>query len=172
MTQLLDSAGVELMFRNFTPYLRRFLKYRTRRFEEIEDILQDTYLSALRHCATFKGESKPETWLTMIAKNAMLNRVERMHDHDDIDLMGDFDGALAQEEDVVDTCIRNQRLRAIGRAWEIMPEGMRSVAQMILLDEESYEDTANALDIPKNTVKSRALRGRTWWKNQVLNYLS
>ena len=59
--------------------LRRFLRSKmpSLRHDEADDIVQDTYTSALRHAGTLRGRSESGvlTWLCTVAKRKVIDRV-------------------------------------------------------------------------------------------------
>lgn len=45
--------------------------------QDVEDIVQETFIQALLHIHQFKGESKISVWLCKIAKNTWLNQIKK-----------------------------------------------------------------------------------------------
>lgn len=137
---------------------------------EAEDAVQCAYLRAIAGIADFAGRSALSTWLTRIVINEALGReraARRRRAHLDvanvavIDAYRDKlmrgsmsetlpDGALAREE------IRRMLEGAVAR----LPEPFRLVFVLREVEDLSVEETAEALDIPPATVKTRHLRAR------------
>ena len=137
---------------------------------EAEDAVQSGYLRAIAGIDGFAGRSSLSTWLTRIVINEALGRqrAERRRranlDGTNVVVIDQYrdrlmrgsmtetlpDGALAREE------IRRVLEGAVAR----LPEGFRLVFVLREIEELSVEETAEALDIPAATVKTRHLRAR------------
>src|SRR4051794_20316822 len=61
-----DPEAFEALMREHNTRLFRVARSILRSDEEAEDALQDTYLDAFRHAASFRGDSTVATWLTRI----------------------------------------------------------------------------------------------------------
>lgn len=136
---------------------------------DAEDMLQDVYLQAFRKWHTFRGESNPLTWLYAIAARSCRAKRRRK---------GGIDRrapALSQlmpwtESTVMEIAAKNEavgqsvdRKEAIDRVQsEIaqLPEHLRMPIIMKDVLELSVEDTASALGLTINTVKTRVHRAR------------
>jgi RNA polymerase sigma factor (sigma-70 family) len=130
--------------------------------ETAEDIVQETFLRAMRHRHKFTAINYVSTWFFTIAVNMAKSELQRRkrwckeelepeEGHSSL-AMG---GPLPDEE--VDTSIvRQQVLRAIGE----LPEAFREAVLLRDLSDLPYEQIADVLDCPVGTVKSRVNRGR------------
>jgi RNA polymerase sigma-70 factor (ECF subfamily) len=62
---------------NFSDYLYTFALMRVNDEDEARDLVQDTFLSALKARNTFKGEASEKTWLVSILKRKIIDRYRR-----------------------------------------------------------------------------------------------
>jgi RNA polymerase sigma-70 factor (TIGR02943 family) len=62
---------------NYADYLYNYAINRLNDEESARDLLQDTFLSALRHIDRFEGRSSERTWLTAILKNKLIDFYRR-----------------------------------------------------------------------------------------------
>jgi RNA polymerase sigma-70 factor (ECF subfamily) len=109
----------------------------TRRPADAEDLVQDTYLKAFRAASQFRRGSNLKAWLFTILHNTYRNM--RRHDgRDPVDVDSEYVDHAPQ------------------RATEYSPE------QLLTRDVEelSYAEIAEVLDVPIGTVMSRISRGR------------
>lgn len=60
-------------------YLYRYALARVGRTEVAEDLVQETFLAALRALDSFAGRSSERTWLTSILKNKLIDRLRQQH---------------------------------------------------------------------------------------------
>lgn len=133
-----------------------------------EDVAQEAFIKAWRSISHFRGESSVSTWLYRITVNAARDAV-RSHSRggtlsltrdDDFDT-SEWDLPVTSGDTVPEDAVeRDELIRGVRRAIEELPEDMRRVVILRDIDELSYEDIAEILDIELGTVKSRLNRGR------------
>ncbi len=144
------------------PRLYRFILQKIGHVADAQDLVQQTFLEAHRALASFKGDSELSTWLYGIAKNLVRNYLTRSP-HRRFDFCSDE--LLMEEQDggpsPMDVLDQGQQLRALTLAMSEIPEHMRQLVWMVVVDELSYEEAAAALNIPKGTVRSRLSRARS-----------
>ncbi len=143
----------------------------TNNSEDAKDLLQDTFLRAIKSIKSFRGESGLKTWLFRIAINESKNRwrwwKRRKYDvTDSIDAENEFSERCLKETLVSNSpnpeadTLRNEREKQLNKALAELPTNFREV--IILRDIEGlrYEEIAVALATNIGTVKSRLARGR------------
>jgi RNA polymerase sigma-70 factor (ECF subfamily) len=133
------------------------------RHDEAEDLTQDIFLKIFKALHTFDRRANFQTWLISISRNLCIDhyrsvRMERQTIARDVDASvltpaTKERGPLAQLEqlDLKDL---------IRRALEKLPESLRTAVTLRDLQEYSYQEIADKLDLPEGTVKSRINRGR------------
>jgi RNA polymerase sigma-70 factor (ECF subfamily) len=135
--------------------------------EDAEDATQGAFLKAYVHLADFQGASRFSTWLLRIAINEGLERLRRRKqtvsiEDDQQDENEHFrprefrDWRDNPEEKYTKTELRELVEREVMK----LPFKYRVVVMLRDLEEQSTEETANALDLEISTVKTRLLRGR------------
>ena len=109
-----------------------------------EDLLQDTFVRAVRGWARLRDSASPRAYLFGIARNVCRDALRYRRPEVE---MKEEPAAAAEEEDV-----RLERLRAaIGR----LPALHHETLLLKLQQELSYEEIAEVLDVPVGTVRSR-----------------
>jgi RNA polymerase sigma factor (sigma-70 family) len=147
--------------------LYRFVLRHIGRPADAEDIAQQTFVEAYGALATFRGQSALSTWLYGIAMNLVRNylnraphRVRKFESEEVLTtLPTDEDGpdALAQRMEI---------LAMLYREAAFLSEDLRQVLLMVAIDGQSYEETAQLLNIPIGTVRSRLFRAREIMKDR------
>ncbi|HET8899187.1 MAG TPA: RNA polymerase sigma factor [Rhodanobacteraceae bacterium] len=135
---------------------------------EAEDALQETYANAFRHIDQFRGEAELSTWLTRIALNECHRRLRARHPTVDIDTIEAIEETATilpfpprfGMEDPANIAARGQYRGLIEHAVAALPEPFRLVFMLRDVEECSVEETAHALDIRPETVKTRLFRAR------------
>jgi RNA polymerase sigma-70 factor (ECF subfamily) len=136
---------------------------------EAEEAVQSAYLKAFAKIGEFEGRSALSTWFTRIAINEALGRLRstrRRQAHleaQGVSLLDSYREALMRGSETAppDAQLAREQLRQlIERAVAGLPQGFRSVFVLREVEGLSVEETAEALDIPPATVKTRLLRAR------------
>ena len=136
---------------------------------EAEDAVQDGYMKAFDAIETFAGRSSLSTWLTRIVINEALGR--RRHSQRRAQLLNQ-ESVLVLEEyreklmagsvthSPERTLMRRQISKLLEAAIARLPDAFRLVFVLREVEGLSVEETAEALEIPEETVKTRLFRAR------------
>jgi RNA polymerase sigma-70 factor (ECF subfamily) len=153
--------------------LHRMARRLTRDPGKADDLVQDTFARALRSRDSFElAEYGIKPWLLRIMYNLHLNRAER----DKRQAPGVADEVLehAATSDVSDLPIDPGSFQAMDeqlvRALEALPEDYRAVMLLWAVEELSYKEISDALEIPIGTVMSRLFRARQRLAGQLKEY--
>jgi len=146
--------------------------------QDAEDVLQNTFISALTHLSTFEGRSSILTWLYRIAVNESLMILRRGKPEvniDDVDSSDENDvarptqfvdwGALPEVE-----LLSSEGKQALDNAIQNLPENLRMVFLLRDIQDLSIKDTADALNLSEANVKVRLLRARLMLREQLSYY--
>jgi RNA polymerase sigma-70 factor (ECF subfamily) len=145
---------------------------------EAEDVVQETFLSAFRSIDRFEGRAGLSTWLFRIAHNAALMRLRRAEpSFVSVDESDGGDGGAGVPRQLFDWCCLPEQdfataeARAeLERAVRELPEKLRTVFILRELEGLSTEDTAGALDLSAEAVKTRLHRARLWLRERLSGY--
>jgi RNA polymerase sigma-70 factor (ECF subfamily) len=165
-----DASAVRLITRRNNQRLYRAAWSILKNRAEAEEAVQDGYLKAFAAIGSFAGTASLSTWLTRIVINEALGRHRvtqrrlRLLHQQSVAVIDDYretlvagsDMARSPEADVMRRQVANLLERAIAR----LPEVFRPVFVLREVEGLSVEETAEALQIPQATVKTRLLRAR------------
>jgi len=154
-----DLSAYELIMRRYNQRLFRIARGMLGADYEAEDVVQEAYVSAWKHLADFKGNAKFATWLTRILVNAASARrrkKSRIQLADDIIPMY----SKTPDENPLSQASRAEAQVLLGQAVDSLPEKMRTVFVMRLVEGLSVEETADGLGISCANVKTRLHRAR------------
>ena len=136
--------------------LRRYARSLVRNGVDAEDLVQDALVRAYEKRASFRGGANIRNWLISILHNTHVDRLRaaRARRSDAMDVLDEQSAVLpaAQEEAV--------HLSDIRRAFLALPEEQRAALHLVAVEELSYQEAAEALQIPVGTLMSRISRAR------------
>jgi RNA polymerase sigma-70 factor (ECF subfamily) len=164
-----DAKAFETMVRLYAGRMLAVARRLVGNDEEARDVVQDALLSAFRAIGRFEGQSRVSTWLHRITVNTALMklRTRRRKPEESIEpLLPSFqdDGHHAirfSEWEGADQVLERAEVRqAVRQAIEELPDAYRTVLMLRDIEELSTEETAEALQITPNTVKTRLHRAR------------
>lgn len=130
---------------------------------EAEEVLQETFLAVARAARTYQPQGHFRTWLLRITRNRCLNRIEAQRARRDV-MVADADGVVLQypsrEPGPVQQAMANERTVLIRRAMHALPDRQREAIVLYAFEQLTYQEIANVLDLPINTVKTLIHRAR------------
>ncbi|HNW43695.1 MAG TPA: sigma-70 family RNA polymerase sigma factor [Elusimicrobiales bacterium] len=128
--------------------------------EEARDITQDVFLKAYENIEKFRGDAKFSSWLYRIAYNLSINWSERKKGRE-TQLDDELAATLAEEPSAADEAFdRELVLARINEIIEEIPLKYKVVIKLYYFEEKSYQEIADTLAIPINTVKIQLLRAK------------
>jgi RNA polymerase sigma-70 factor (ECF subfamily) len=139
--------------------------------EDARDAAQETFLKIYRGLHSFRGDSGLKTWIYRIAINQAMNQQrwwKRRRRDETVSLELNRKGSdLTLESSLCDAnaspetrAIEQERERKILRALSEVQKDYRAALILREIEELSYEEIAETLEISIGTVKSRIARGR------------
>ena len=138
----------------------------THRPADAEDLVQDTYLKAFRAEKQFKPGTNLRAWLFAILHNTARNRArDRAREHVDVDSDA-VERALASVDIPAagvtpeTELLRDTLTPELQAAVDALPLQFREAVWLRDVEEFSYAEIADMLDVPVGTVMSRISRGR------------
>ncbi len=172
-----DASAVRLVTGRNNQRLYRAAWSILKNRQEAEDAVQDGYLKAFAAMGSFAGRSSLSTWLTRIVINEALGRHRtaqrrsRLLQQQSVAMIDDYRETLMAGSGMArspeaDT-MRRQVSKLLERAIAELPETFRPVFVLRDIEGLSVEETAEALQIPKETVKTRLFRARQRLQQQL-----
>lgn len=159
-------SSPEFMISNLAKSHHKRLLYfvlnKVRNEDDAQDIVQSTFVEAIKSMNNFRSESKPETWLTGIALNLIKNHFYQLKNKP-IYYIEDEQSCInhhIDEQTPFDILVQKQLAQSIDETFETMPKEMRETAEKVLLNNIKYDKVAILDKIPVGTVRSRVSRAR------------
>jgi RNA polymerase sigma-70 factor (ECF subfamily) len=134
--------------------------------DEAEEVVQEAFIRAFLKIDTFQHNSQFFTWLYRIAFNSALSRRRRKHARVSLDHWRENNGLeVVDQGAAVDApLLQRERVKMVREALRLLTEDHRAILVLREMDDRSYEDIAEILDISIGTVRSRLSRARNQMK--------
>lgn len=136
--------------------------------EDAREVTQDAFLRVHRHLKDFEGGASFSTWLYRIVYNLSIDLIRRrspgraVEFEDHTDLTGAPDEWLPArgELDPFAALDRTRLVEAMQRCLDELPPHHRTAIVLREVEGLSYEEIAEAMEVPKGTVMSRLFHAR------------
>jgi RNA polymerase sigma-70 factor (ECF subfamily) len=146
----------------------------TRNPEQAQDLVQDTYVRALRYQHSYEPGTNMKAWLFAIMRNLFWDRFKGSRREDvSLDDLGDFalydtlkETSAIPETEVLDRIAAREVVEAV----ETLPPLHREVVLLVDVEGFAYKDAAKMLGVPIGTVMSRLHRARQHLKKSLYGY--
>ncbi len=164
-----DAEAFETIVTRYRSPLYNFLLRSVRDPQAASDLLQEVFLRVIQRADKFHGGAKFSTWIFTIARNLSIDHARRMQHrrHRSLDApLGPNDapeaGGVALGDRVSSADVGGERAvdsaeiqRRVAVAVEALPSEQREVFLMRQLQGLPFQDIADVVGVPVNTVKSR-----------------
>lgn len=146
------------------PYLNaayNLARWLTRSEHDAEDIVQESFLRALRSFPSFISGRDARGWLLTIVRNCCRTWLKRKGSREltvELDENARAIGVWSDPEAVI---VENLNSQLVRQALEDLPIEYRETLILRELEELSYKEISEILEIPLGTVMSRLSRGRS-----------
>jgi RNA polymerase sigma-70 factor (ECF subfamily) len=135
---------LEQLYREAAPALLGYFRHQPALAGSAEDLLQDTFVRALKHRDRLETAVSRRAYLFGIARHVGLDALRRVKP----------DGEAAELQGISEAP-PDERLESMRAAIAELPPHHREALALKLQQDLSYEEIAEVLDIPVGTVRSR-----------------
>src|SRR5579872_5676252 len=149
-----DRRALEELYLSYHRRLARFLSRFTPRYENVEEIINDTFLVVWQNAKDFRNASQVSTWLIGIAYRTALKSFRRQKTHS---------GARSLEEypeQTVDPTADTEMNDWLTQGLSRLPLEQRLTLELAYQMGHSLEEIAAITDCPVGTVKARMFHAR------------
>ncbi len=137
---------------------------------DAEDLVQETMYTAYRKFYQLREEKKCRSWLFMILRSHFLKEkrqeVKRPYlDDGDGYLKNVTAGSGAEVPEMLEKKMTGEEVQKI---LDVIPEKFKSPLILYYMEDMTYQEISEYLDIPIGTVMSRLARGKKYMKNELM----
>lgn len=167
-----ETALYELIMRRYNQRVYRTIRSVIRDEGDVEDAMQQAYVNAYRNLRQFKGDAKFSTWLLKIALHEAFARAKRRTFVVAESGCGEpcedaIDSAASSAPDPEARATNEELKRILEREVAELPENYRVVFVMREVEGLSTDETAEALDVSADVVKTRLHRARAMLRDAL-----
>lgn len=151
------------------------------RQEDLEEICQEVFIKVFKNLAGFKFQSKLSTWIGKIAYTTAINylrkyKIEYNNDQTRLNVRSESEEETYNPLETIHSDIPNpleaiekQELAIlIQKKIEQLPAPYQTIITLYHLDQMSYQEIAEIMELPEGTVKSYLFRGRKKLKDLLV----
>ncbi|MES0337225.1 MAG: RNA polymerase sigma factor [Candidatus Magnetobacterium sp. LHC-1] len=146
----------------------------TGNIEDAEDLVQDTCLKAFDNISSLKATSKAKAWLLKIMKNIFLNNTRKDSGIQKEEIETDFHEHIFYQNGIYVDLEKEIFSRVlddeIDSAINSLPVDFRIPVILIDIEELTYREVEDILNIPSGTIASRLYRGRRLLRDTLFEY--
>lgn len=162
-----DDRAFDLLFHRYRYRIHVLISRYISNQEDIEDVVQESFIKAFRALPRFRGDSEFFTWLYRIAvnsaKNFLVARGRRPPGTDiEIDdaMAADTTDELREDADPESLLRTDQLANIINDVINGLPQEAKIAVTLREYDGLSYERIAEIMNCPVGTIRSRIFRAR------------
>ncbi|QHE50783.1 RNA polymerase sigma factor [Pontibacillus sp. HMF3514] len=147
-----STVVVEEWFEKYSDGLYNFLIYYTRS-SEVEGIVQETFIRAIRNFHSYEKKAKPKTWLYHIARNVAIDEArkkKRTQWEEEVPIMEDKIDSGERPEEVYQL---QETKRTIYHSINRLKDSYRDVLLLRCMNDFSIDETAQILEWTQNQVR-------------------
>lgn len=136
--------------------LQRYARALTRDEGRAEDLVHDTLLRAIERSATYRDGESLTNWLRSILHNTFIDERRRA------DADSRHARLVSSQAETASPPDQESRLhlQEVSKLFDDLPEDQRAALYLVGVEDMSYRDAADALNIPLGTLMSRIGRAR------------
>ena len=164
----------------FYPHLNELYNFGYRltyNEDDANDLVQDTFLKAIRFIEGYEVGTNARAWLYRILKNSFINNYRKKikepskSDFNELEqIINSEDKQISQTVDLRTEIFQNMLGDEITNALNSLSVDFRIIIMLCDLEGFTYEEISKIIDIPIGTVRSRLHRGRQLLKEKLADY--
>lgn len=152
-----DATAFEVLVRRYAPLMRAYAARILRSNDEVDDVVQEAFIIAWQQLPSLEDGHLVKSWLMRIVSHKSVDRIRSRRSHTNIE---DLDPILPESSTPPQVAEAHSRIDALSEALSALPEQQRQCWLLKEVAEYSYDEIADALDLPPSTVRGLLARAR------------
>lgn len=166
-----DQKAFGQLVNRYLPLVYNYIYRMTQNHEVSEEMAQEAFVKAYKNLQSFDRRRSFKPWILRIASNAAISELRRQSKVVSLNALeeeGQWGEANHQpQEDAVVQLERKLSSEEVMKVLDRMDDKYKQVLLLRYQNELSYDEIAQAMDIPLNTVRTWLKRGMDKLKNEV-----
>ena len=170
-----DVALLQMLVEEYQDRLVRYLVYVTGRRDDVDDLVQETWLRVMERGRSYDGRSRFEPWLFTVARHLAIDALRRRRE---VSLDAEADGRAVVEAPVgwasgrpglspFALAARTEDAERLAGALEGLQPIYREALVLRFLEDMSLQEVAEVVGSPVATVAARIYRGLATLRSQM-----
>lgn len=153
--------------------LYNFARWMTGDADEARDLVQETFVKALKALSSFQEGTNFRAWMFRILRNTFLTSRTGLERRNTVQESEEgFSQVVVTQETPELALVRRANTELVQQGIACLPHGFQEVLILADLEEMKYQEVADALDIPIGTVMSRLARARKLLRQYIVDTLN
>lgn len=162
-----DREALVSLLRDIESHVYRTAFYMLGNEQDALDASQEALIRIYSKINSYEEKALFKTWVQRIVTNICIDKFRRAKPSVSIE---EHEMVFASRENVEDEIIFRDTVENIHHAIDKLPEHHRSVVVLRYVQDFSYQEIADSLGLPINTVKSYLFRGRQQLQSMLKDY--
>lgn len=143
-----NDKAFETLMNKYLVSIYNYLRYHINNDEDVKDVIQDVMLSVYNGIKNYQGNSSFKTWVLSITRKKVADFYRLKYAQNTV--------PLSDNDNYIDSQFTHNTSRlSIYAIIEKLPQLDRDLIHLAFIQEQSYKEIAEILDIPIGTVKSK-----------------
>jgi RNA polymerase sigma factor (sigma-70 family) len=155
-----------IVIKNTERLVAQIVRKMTSNEDEQKDLVQDIYLKAYQHLASFQFKSKLSTWIGNIAYNTTVNYLQKKK-IPLIEIDNAFENSFIGTGNAESENIKTEAVEILHAEIAKLPPLYKTLITLYHLEELSNKEIAEITNLPEGTIKSYLFRARKILKDNV-----
>jgi len=162
-----DRDALITLLREIETHVYRTAYYILNNEQDAMDASQEALIRIYTKIGSYEEKAQFKTWIQRIVTNICIDKFRRSKPTVSID---EHEMVFREKQNVEDEVLSAYALQDIRSAIDKLPEHHRTVVVLRYLQDFSYNEIADSLDLPLNTVKSYLFRARQQLQSLLHDY--
>ncbi len=149
--------NIEEIYNKYARIVYKYIFCMTKDEDVAEEIVQDTFLTAVEKIDSFKGESKISTWLCQIAKYKWYDRLKK---HKKVLPLEDLEKNQSLENILEEDFWQKENRKELFKKMQKLDEQTRNVMYLRILGDFNYDEIADIMGKTSNWARVTFFRGK------------
>jgi RNA polymerase sigma-70 factor (ECF subfamily) len=155
-----DQEVYRVLVLRYQEKLIRYAKYLTRDEMKAADVVQNSFIKAYINLNNFKNKLKFSSWVYRIVHNEAVNELKRYKN--ELPILDDMD--FESNEGIENDFIKKEEKNEVRKCLSKLPLKYSEPLTLLFLEEKSYEEISDILQLPIGTVGTRVNRAKKLMK--------